>query len=163
MSSAKFVTCGVIVTDGRRVLLGHATRSPRWDIPKGIADPGEDFAAAACRELQEETGLIACTDALVPLGVRPYRAGKDLALFLWRPAMMPDPQSLVCVSCFSWRGSDLPEFDRFGLFDKDDAVGRVGKAMAAILAGISLENVSGDASGASVSPGGRDTHSQIPS
>ena len=151
--SAKSVTCGVIVTDGRRILLGHATRSPRWDIPKGIAEPDEEFAAAACRELQEETGLVAPADELVPLGVRPYRSGKDLALFAWRPVTMPDPHSLVCVSCFTWRGSDLPEFDRFGLFPKEEAVARVGKAMAAILAGISLD----DASDASISPGGRAT------
>jgi 8-oxo-dGTP pyrophosphatase MutT (NUDIX family) len=160
----KAVTCGVIVTDGRLILLGHATRSPRWDIPKGIADPGEAFAAAACRELQEETGLVAREDELAPLGgVRPYRSGKDLALFLWRPAAMPDPQSLVCVSCFTWRGSDLPEFDRFGLFPKEEAVARVGKAMAPILAGISLDSVSGPASGASISPGGRATHRPTPS
>ena len=148
---SKSVTCGVIVTDGRLILLGHATRSPRWDIPKGIAEPGEAFIAAACRELQEETGLVAREDELLPLGVRPYRSGKDLALFLWRPAAMPDPKTLVCISCFTWRGSDLPEFDRFGLFKKDEAVARVGKAMAAILAGIPLEG----SSGASVSPGGR--------
>jgi 8-oxo-dGTP pyrophosphatase MutT (NUDIX family) len=154
---AKSVTCGVIVTDGRNILLGHATRSPRWDIPKGIAEPGEDFADAACRELQEETGLLARADELTPLGVRPYRSGKDLALFVWRPPAMPDPARLVCVSCFSWRGSDLPEFDRFGLFPKDDAVGRVGKAMAEILAGVSLDTGSGGASGASVSPAGRAT------
>ena len=147
----KSVTCGVIVTDGRRILLGHATRSPRWDIPKGIAEPGEAFVAAAVRELREETGLVAREDKLLPLGVRPYRRDKDLALFLWRPATMPDPDSLVCVSCFTWQGRDLPEFDRFGLFERDEAVARVGKAMAPILAGISLES----ASGASVSPGGR--------
>jgi 8-oxo-dGTP pyrophosphatase MutT (NUDIX family) len=52
-----FTSCGVIVTDGRRLLLGHATNSPRWDIPKGIAEPGESFVAAAVRELEEETGL----------------------------------------------------------------------------------------------------------
>ena len=53
----KTTSCGVIVTDGERLLLGHATRSPRWDIPKGIAEPGESLAAAARRELFEETGL----------------------------------------------------------------------------------------------------------
>lgn len=152
--SAKSVTCGVIVTDGSRILLGHATRSPRWDIPKGIAEPDEEFVAAACRELQEETGLVARENELVPLGgVRPYRNDKDLALFLWRPAKMPDPKSLVCVSCFTWQGRDLPEFDRFGLFPQEEAVARVGKAMATILGGISLDG----ASGASVSRGGRDT------
>lgn len=137
---AKTTSCGVIVTDGERILLGHATRSPRWDIPKGVAEPGEDFAAAACRELFEETGLTASEAELKPLGVFPYRAGKDLALFVWRPAEMPDPGKLVCASCFSWNGKELPEFDRFGLFPRDEALSRVGKAMAQRLAETTLDS-----------------------
>ena len=39
-------------------------RRTLWDIPKGVAEPGEQFAAAAVRELQEETGLAAPPDAL---------------------------------------------------------------------------------------------------
>jgi 8-oxo-dGTP pyrophosphatase MutT (NUDIX family) len=140
--SEKATSCGVIVTDGERILLGHATRSPRWDIPKGIAEPGEDFTAAARRELFEETGLAAAEAELKPIGVFPYRAGKDLALFVWRPAEMPDPKSLVCVSYFSWNGRELPEFDRFGLFPRDEALTRVGKAMAQRLAGIPLDSLS---------------------
>ena len=135
----KETSCGVIVTDGERILLGHATRSPRWDIPKGIAEPGEDFVAAARRELFEETGLCAPETELKPLGVFPYRSGKDLALFVWRPPRMPDPKNLVCASCFSWKGTELPEFDRFGLFTHEEALGRVGKAMAERLAAISLD------------------------
>jgi len=76
--AAKSTSCGVIVTDGQRLLLGHATGSPRWDIPKGIAEIGEDFAAAARRELFEETGLTAPEAELKPIGVFPYRSGKDL-------------------------------------------------------------------------------------
>lgn len=56
-AKAPRTSCGVIVTDGERILLGHATRSPRWDIPKGEAHPGENFAEAAARELLEETGV----------------------------------------------------------------------------------------------------------
>jgi 8-oxo-dGTP pyrophosphatase MutT (NUDIX family) len=140
--SAKETSCGVIVTDGERILLGHATRSPRWDIPKGVAEPGEDFAAAACRELFEETGLTVMAAELKPLGVFPYRSGKDLALFVWRPPEMPDPQSLFCASCFSWKGTEFPEFDRFGLFSLDEAVSRVGKAMAERLRAISIKRPS---------------------
>ncbi|HKS88094.1 MAG TPA: NUDIX domain-containing protein [Stellaceae bacterium] len=139
----KTTSCGVIVTDGERLLLGHATRSPRWDIPKGLAEPGESLVAAARRELLEETGLAAPEDELQPLGVFAYRPGKYLALFLWRPAQMPDPKALVCASQFAWNGRPLPEFDRFGLFVRDEALARVGKSMAALLARIPLDASSG--------------------
>ena len=141
--SAKATSCGVIVTDGERLLLGHATRSPRWDIPKGIAEPGESLAAAAARELHEETGLSVPETALRPLGVFPYRRDKDLALFCWTPPQLPDPRTLVCTSHFSFNGTMLPEFDRFGLFSHDEALTRVGKGLAQLLAGIPLEPLCG--------------------
>ena len=44
--------------DGRlQVLLVHRPRYDDWTIPKGKLDPGEDHAAAALREVEEETGL----------------------------------------------------------------------------------------------------------
>jgi 8-oxo-dGTP pyrophosphatase MutT (NUDIX family) len=135
--NATKTSCGIIVSDGERILLGHATRSPRWDIPKGEAEPGEGFAEAAARELQEETGLIVPAAELAALGVHPYLRGKDLALFAWRPPHLPDPKSLVCTSRFALSdGTLLPEFDRFGLFSWDKALGRVGKRMAQVLASI---------------------------
>jgi 8-oxo-dGTP pyrophosphatase MutT (NUDIX family) len=135
----KTTSCGVIVTDGGRLLLGHATRSPRWDIPKGGVEPGEGLAAAAARELCEETGLVALEGALVPLGVKEYLRNKDLALFAWILAELPDPETLVCSTTFALRdGTRLPEFDRFGLFTIDEALSRVGKNLARLLAEISL-------------------------
>jgi 8-oxo-dGTP pyrophosphatase MutT (NUDIX family) len=130
-------SCGVIVTDGECILLGHATRSPRWDIPKGTAETNEDFADAAVRELREETGLVASPDELVALGVHPYLRGKDLALFAWAPQPFPDPRSLACNSHFALpNGTLLPEFDRFGLYSWDEALLRVGKNLARVLAAI---------------------------
>ena len=130
-------SCGVIVTDGERLLLGHATRSPRWDIPKGVAESGERFADAAARELREETGLVAASEELEALGVHPYLRSKDLALFAWLPQHLPDPRSLVCTSHFALaNGTLLPEFDRFGLFPWDEALTRVGKGMAQVLASL---------------------------
>jgi 8-oxo-dGTP pyrophosphatase MutT (NUDIX family) len=127
-------SCGVIVTDGERILLGHATRSPRWDIPKGAAEAGENFAEAAARELHEETGLVASPDELVAVGVHAYLRDKDLALFVWMPQPLPDPLGLTCTSRFALAdGTLLPEFDRFGLFRWDEALPRVGKNLARVL------------------------------
>jgi 8-oxo-dGTP pyrophosphatase MutT (NUDIX family) len=127
----------VIVTDGQQLLLGHATRSPRWDIPKGIVEPGETLAVAAARELLEETGLLVTPEEITNLGVHPYLRGKDLALFMWRPPQLPDPQSLTCTSRFALpNGTLLPEFDRFGLFPWEEALLRVGKNLARILGAI---------------------------
>jgi 8-oxo-dGTP pyrophosphatase MutT (NUDIX family) len=132
-------SCGVLVTDGTRLLLGHATRSPRWDIPKGIAEAGEELSQAAERELREETGLEVAPALLLPLGVHQYLRGKDLALFEWRLAAMPDPSTLRCTSRFAVGKMLLPEFDRFGIFDWTDALSRVGWNMARVLA--SLGNI----------------------
>jgi putative (di)nucleoside polyphosphate hydrolase len=130
------VSCGVLVTDGTRLLLGHATRSPRWDIPKGVAEVGEDHASAATRELREETGLEATPTELVPLGSYRYLAGKDLALFEWRRAAMPDPTTLRCTSRFAFGNVLLPEFDRFGVFAKQEVLSLVGRNMARVLASV---------------------------
>ena len=133
-------SCGVIVTDHKRILLGHATRSPRWDIPKGTAEPDENFADAEVRELHEETGLVASPHDLVALGVHTYLRGKDLALFAWKLSQLPDPQSLTCSSHFALpNGTLLPEFDRFGLFSWDEARSRVGKNLARLLAALPPE------------------------
>jgi len=132
---AKRVSCGVVVTDGGRVLLGHATRSPRWDIPKGTAEPAESLVDAAVRELAEETGLTVAEAELRSLGVHAYLRDKDLALFVWIPKKLPEPDALVCRSTFTLpNGVTLPEFDHFGLFEWTEALGKVGKNMARVLA-----------------------------
>ena len=135
-------SCGVIVTDGKLILLGHATRSPCWDIPKGIAEPDENFTDAAVRELREETGLVATPSELAVFGVHAYLRGKDLALFAWRPRQLPDPKSLTCNSHFSLpNGTLLPEFDRFSLFPWEEALLRVGKNLARILSSVPRERL----------------------
>lgn len=133
-------TCGVVVTDGARLLLGHATRSPRWDIPKGMAEAHETHLAAALRELQEETGLHPGPDALVSMGVHAYMRQKALALFAWRPETMPEPAALRCSSVIRLPGGAvIPEFDRFGLFAWPDALDRVGRNMARVLGDVRAE------------------------
>ena len=132
-TSAAKVTCGVIVSDGVRVLLGHAARSPRWDIPKGLAEPGESSIDAAIRELREETGLTATADDLMPLGIHDYLPAKRIALFGWRLDPLPDPSQLVCASMVTIGNSEIPEFDRFGLFEWAEVYERVGRNLARVL------------------------------
>ncbi len=129
------VTCGVLVLDQRRrLLIGQATGSPRWDIPKGIADSGESWAEAAARELREETGLVVDAHGLSPLGVHQYLPGKRLALFAWQPPDMPDPATLRCSSMFRARdGRLVPELARFAVLPWVEALARLGKNMARVL------------------------------
>ena len=41
--------------DTRRLMI---SRGGRWDLPKGMVEPGETLRAAACREVTEETGVV---------------------------------------------------------------------------------------------------------
>jgi 8-oxo-dGTP pyrophosphatase MutT (NUDIX family) len=126
-----------VTRDGAELLLGRFTGLGLWDIPKGLADPGEDHRAAALRELEEETGLVAPPEALQPLGLHRYRPGKDLALFLWRVAAMPDPALLTCRSRFRSRdGRWMPELDAFAVLGWDDVLARVGRNLARVLADV---------------------------
>jgi 8-oxo-dGTP diphosphatase len=47
----------VVFRPGKLVLLVHRPRYDDWSFPKGKLDPGEHVAAAAVREVAEETGL----------------------------------------------------------------------------------------------------------
>lgn len=129
------LSCGVLVTDGTHLLIAHATRTPRWDIPKGLADPGEAPLAAALRELREETGLEAAPPDLVPLGTHPYLRNKHLVLFAWRVPAMPDPARLRCTAMVERPGQPpFPEMDRFAVLPWNAALARLVPAMARILA-----------------------------
>jgi 8-oxo-dGTP pyrophosphatase MutT (NUDIX family)/phosphohistidine phosphatase SixA len=58
MPSSDVLAAGAVVfRPGKEVLLIHRPRYDDWSFPKGKLDPGEHLAAAAVREVAEETGL----------------------------------------------------------------------------------------------------------
>jgi putative (di)nucleoside polyphosphate hydrolase len=111
------VSCGTLVVDaGRRLLLGHVTHTPRWDIPKGLQDPGETLLEAAMRELFEETGLVFAPERFAEIGRIDYR--RDKALHLFRVDVGADLcalDGLACTSFFPHRstGKPTPEMDGY--------------------------------------------------
>jgi 8-oxo-dGTP pyrophosphatase MutT (NUDIX family) len=130
----KPTTCGVLLfaTTGE-LLLGHSTGSPRWDIPKGLADPGEAFVDAAVRELQEEFGLVLEASRLHEVGRFDYLPAKDLSV---HAALIEriDPAVCRCTSYYpDRRGRQVPEIDDFVWAPFADISARCGKAMTRVL------------------------------
>ena len=58
MAEPEIRAAGGVVVDGRgRIAVVHRPRHRDWSLPKGKLDPGEDWEAAALREIAEECGL----------------------------------------------------------------------------------------------------------
>jgi 8-oxo-dGTP pyrophosphatase MutT (NUDIX family) len=110
----KSLSAGIVITDGEQVLLGHVTNHTYWDLPKGQVDAGENVINAALRECEEETGIQVPRHELHVLGLYDYKPKKNLMLYLWSVAQMPDPTTCVCKSKFkNGKGVWEPELDDF--------------------------------------------------
>ncbi|MDR7254472.1 8-oxo-dGTP pyrophosphatase MutT (NUDIX family) [Nocardioides sp. BE266] len=71
----------------------------RWGYPGGDLEPGEDFVAAAVRELEEETSLRVVPDQLESLGVTRFRSescGEEDELELFAARLDVGEDDLVC-------------------------------------------------------------------
>jgi 8-oxo-dGTP pyrophosphatase MutT (NUDIX family) len=78
----KPTSCGLVVLGpGDTVLVCHTTGTPRWDLPKGLQEPGETPREAAVREAWEETSLAVDPAWLLDLGPHDYLPAKRLHLF----------------------------------------------------------------------------------
>jgi mutator protein MutT len=51
--------------NGLEVALISVGRPPRWQLPKGLVDPGETPETAAVREVREEAGIVATSAGLI--------------------------------------------------------------------------------------------------
>jgi predicted NUDIX family NTP pyrophosphohydrolase len=107
-----------------------------WTIPKGLAEPGEDLLAAACREFEEETG-VRPTGPFVPLGVVRQKAGKLVHAWAWEGDADPAQVTSNTMKTEWPRGSGrwltFPEVDRCGWFTPAVAREKLNPAQAELI------------------------------
>ena len=67
---------------GVEVLVVHRPRYDDWSLPKGKLDPDETFEAAALREVEEETGVVArLAEELAPVRYRDDKGREKLVRY----------------------------------------------------------------------------------
>jgi 8-oxo-dGTP pyrophosphatase MutT (NUDIX family) len=134
------VSCGVVLLDRRRALFTcRATGTQRWDLPKGVGEPGEDPRDAAVREAWEESGLQVPAEALHDLGEFAYLPGKRLHLFALRVADGAfDPRDCRCRSYFPHHRTrrPTPEADAYAWQPLATIALWCGKSMTRVLSGL---------------------------
>jgi predicted NUDIX family NTP pyrophosphohydrolase len=107
-----------------------------WSIPKGEVEPAEDPLAAACREVEEETGL-RVEGAFLALGTLRQRGGKLVTA--WAVECHFDPSELRSGAFeMEWpprsgRKRSFAEVDRAAWFDLAEARRRILASQAPFL------------------------------
>jgi 8-oxo-dGTP pyrophosphatase MutT (NUDIX family) len=129
------LSCGTLVLDREHeLLLGHASGSARWDIPKGLSEPGESPLETARRETAEETGIELAPQSLLDLGRHPYLRGKDLHLFAVLIERVDAARCTCSTHFLDARQRLRPEVDAHAWVPFDAVASRCGKSLAALLA-----------------------------
>ena len=123
-TAPKLITCGTLVVNPHgKLLLCHVTNTAKWDIPKGLLDPGETPLQAAMRELFEEAGITFEAARFEDLGLFDYRPDKRLHVF--RVRCGSDLNTLDHLKCTSFfphpvTGKPTPETDGFRWADRSE-------------------------------------------
>lgn len=111
----------------------HNREMGAWTIPKGVAEPGEDLLAAACREFEEETGVLA-VGPFIPLGSIRQKAGKLVHAWAWEGDADPSRATSNTMQTEWPRGSGrlitFPEVDRWSWCDPRTARQKINPAQA---------------------------------
>ncbi len=105
----------------------HGLDTVTLEIPGGIVDDGEDPAAAAARELLEETGYSGSEPQLIGT-VHPNPAIQDNACTTWliadaRLTAEPSPDEGEHIEVLTWPRRDLPALLRDGRITHSLVVG----------------------------------------
>lgn len=107
-----------------------------WTIPKGGVGPGEELLDAACREFQEETGIVPQAPFL-PLGSIRQKAGKTVYAWAWQgdadPAQIVSNETRTEWPRGSGRWLAFPEIDRCAWLDPGAAREKINAAQAMLI------------------------------
>jgi 8-oxo-dGTP pyrophosphatase MutT (NUDIX family) len=130
----KKTSCGILALNSSgEILLGHATGSRYWDIPKGDHADGESGPQTAAREAFEECGLQLNPGDLHELGCFPYRPDKNLLLY----AVLLERLATGLLTCSSQyrdqRGRMRPEMDAFRWTPFAEVPARCAKSLSTVL------------------------------
>lgn len=107
-----------------------------WQIPKGLVEPGEEPAAAARREAEEELG-VALAAIPAPLATIRQAGGKVVEAFALEQDL--DPEAIRSNSFeLEWpprsgRTQSFPEIDRARWFPLEEAQGAILPSQRALL------------------------------
>lgn len=117
----KTLSCGLILTNNNKILLGHVTGKKFWDIPKGEIEDNESHIECCLRELEEETNLDYqnLSKGFTELGLYKYNTNKDLYLYKIEHDIQ-DLTKLCCNSYFDMDGIKVPEIDRYKMVPFDE-------------------------------------------
>lgn len=124
------VGVGVIVRRGDEVLLVRRRHqgAGTWSAPGGYLDLGEDLAAAARREVREETGLDVADLRFLAVGNDRYADGKH-NVTIWfgaesgsGEAVIAAPDELSEVGWFAWDALPDPIYESTARFMAGDTL-----------------------------------------
>jgi 8-oxo-(d)GTP phosphatase len=99
--------------DGPKLAVIHRPKRRDWSLPKGRLEDGETFAAAALREVAEETGCRAQLEEFAGYALCEAKRGPKIMMF-WHMAVR---------STGRFRPSD--EVDRLEWLDPGEAIARL--------------------------------------
>ncbi len=104
--------CAIVDDSGRVLLVHHTYGRLNWELPGGVAEPGEAPDETARRELLEETGLTAELERLTGVYLEPgHDFGPMLHFvfrFRWRGELVPTPSSPEISELAYWPLASLP-------------------------------------------------------
>ena len=131
---SKKLSCGLILINDNKILLGHVTKKNFWDIPKGEVENNESHIECCLRELKEETNLDyqSLRKDFIELGLFNYNSNKDLYLYKIEHNIQ-ELKKLCCNSYFDMNGIKMPEMDEYKMVSFDEIDKFVKSQMSFIL------------------------------